>query len=80
MSEHIGFRCPDDLVEAIKVQMEVSGKSRTEVLVDLLRSALPATRQATPDIDSRLSELEQRLSERIAALEQAQLGKSKMAA
>ena len=34
MSEHIGFRCPDDLVEAIKVQMEVSGKSRTEVLVD----------------------------------------------
>jgi len=80
MSEHIGFRCPDDLVEAIKVQMEVSGKSRTEVLVDLLRSALPATRQAIPDIDSRLSELEQRLSERIAVLEQAQLGKSRMVA
>jgi hypothetical protein len=80
MSEHIGFRCPDDLVEAIKVQMEVSGKSRTEVLVDLLRVALPATRQAIPDIDSRLSELEQRLSERIAVLEQAQLGKSRMVA
>lgn len=42
MSEHIGFRCPGDVIAVIKGRMEASGKGRTEVLIEMLRSAMPS--------------------------------------
>ncbi|WP_166482692.1 GIY-YIG nuclease family protein [Scytonema sp. UIC 10036] len=42
MSEHVGFRCPDDLIAVIQHQRDATGKGRTEVIVDMLRSSFPS--------------------------------------
>jgi len=41
-SEHIGFRCPDDLVAAIKSQAVETGRDKTTVIVEMLKGALPS--------------------------------------
>jgi hypothetical protein len=42
MTQHIGFRCPEDIIAAIKARTEASGKGRTEVLVEMLRASMPS--------------------------------------
>ena len=43
MTQHIGFRCPEDIIAAIKARTEASGKPRTDVLIDMLRASMPST-------------------------------------
>jgi len=40
MSQHLGFRFPDDLAEAIIQRAEATGKGRTELVVEILSAAL----------------------------------------
>jgi tRNA A37 threonylcarbamoyladenosine dehydratase len=50
MTQHIGFRCPDDLAEAIQA-LTVRGKDKTAVIVELLRYAIsnaPVEQYETP--------------------------------
>lgn len=42
MTQHIGFRCPEDIIAAIKARTEASGKGRTEVLIEMLRASMPS--------------------------------------
>jgi len=42
MSEHIGFRCPDDLVTLVNQHKEATGKGKTEIIIDMLRFSLPS--------------------------------------
>jgi hypothetical protein len=42
MTTHIGFRCPEDIIAAIKERSEASGKGRTDVLVEMLRASMPS--------------------------------------
>jgi len=55
MTEHIGFRCPDDILATIRERMETTGKGRTEILLEALRIGLdmPAS-----DTEARLTKLE----------------------
>jgi len=62
MSQHIGFRCPDDLIDAIQKEMEATGKDRTTVITEAMRRgfSLPIN-----DVDERLSRLEALVNERL---------------
>ncbi|MUG98914.1 hypothetical protein F7734_44125 [Scytonema sp. UIC 10036] len=42
-TEHIGFRCPKDLIAVIEEQKSATGRGRTEVIVEMLRSSMPST-------------------------------------
>lgn len=42
MSVSLTFRCPDDLAELIKYQVETTGKDKTSVLVGMLKQSLLA--------------------------------------
>ncbi len=73
MSEHIGFRCPDDVVAVINERIEATGKSRSEVIVDMLRAAggVPEPTGIDPVVEHRLTEMEARLTQ-----VESQLGES----
>lgn len=63
----IGFRCPQELVQAIEARAMATGKSLTQVLIDTLSQGLLSTpssapQTATPEmIPQRLSELQDQI-------------------
>jgi Ribbon-helix-helix protein, copG family len=51
MSQHLGFRCPDDIAEIIEQRVKATGKPRTDIIVELLRVGLlnkPVEQRETP--------------------------------
>ena len=82
----LNIRVPLELKEAFIQKAKGDGTTATDLIVGFMQQYLgiesrsPGKVAIPTDIDSRLSELEQRLSERIAALEEQQRGKSKKAA
>ena len=67
----IGFRIPNDLLEKIDA-LKTDEKTRTDVIVELLESALGIDSRGDDyqSLIERLAEVEQTLNERIAAVEQ----------
>jgi hypothetical protein len=63
-TEHIGFRCPSDLVEAIREASTQQGVSVTQFVVNALRVAVgqPTTVGDTQSLNERLTAVEQRLA------------------
>jgi antitoxin component of RelBE/YafQ-DinJ toxin-antitoxin module len=86
----INFRIDNDLLDAVKAKCEVEGLTQTEFIVNSIKAALgmPAVAADSIELDKLIEaklapieqRLEQRLSERIANLEEQQRGKSKRAA
>lgn len=82
----LNIRVSLELKEAFIQKAKEDGTTATDLLIGFMQQYLgiestkPVVGLASHNIDTRLSELEQRLSERIAALEQAQLGKPRMVA
>jgi hypothetical protein len=82
----LNIRVPLELKEAFIQKAKEDGTTATDLLVGFMQQYLgiepskPVQAAIPTDIDNRLSELEQRLSERIAALEEQQRGKSKKVA
>lgn len=82
----LNIRVPLELKEAFIQKAKEDGTTATDLLVGFMQQYLgiepkkPLVAVNAVDIDTRLSELEQRLSERIAALEGQQRGKQKRAA
>jgi hypothetical protein len=76
-SEQFNFRVDSELKEAFIKRARENGTTASELLVGFMESYLgieskkPVAGVSSTEIDSRLSELEQRLSVRIAALEGA---------
>ncbi len=72
---HLNIRVPLELKEAFIQKAKEDGTTATDLIVGFMQQYLgiePKKLQAgvnTAEIDTRLSELEQRLSERIEALE-----------
>ena len=82
----LNIRVPVDLKEAFIQKAKEDGTTATDLIIGFMEQYLgiesrsPVQVAIPTNIDSRLSELEQRLSERIAALEEQQRGKSKKVA
>lgn len=82
----LNIRVDQELKEAFIAKAKEDGTTATDLIVGFMHQYLgiepkkPLTGLAGTQIDSRLSELEQRLSERIAALEEALPGKQKRVA
>jgi predicted nucleic acid-binding Zn-ribbon protein len=85
-AEQFNFRVETELKKAFLEKARENGTTASELLVEFMQRYLGIepkyTRAAvdTTEIDNRLSEIEERLSARIAALEEAMLGKQKRAA
>lgn len=78
----INIRIDNELVEAIKARCEEENSTQTEFIVAAIRNALgmPSSTDSTDLnelVDAKLAALEQRLSERIAALEEERQGATK---
>jgi hypothetical protein len=77
----LNIRVPLELKEAFIQKAKEDGTTATDLIIGFMQGYLgiepkkPLTSVNTVEIDTRLSELEQRLSDRIAALEE-QRGKS----
>ncbi len=82
----LNIRVPLELKEAFIQKAKEDGTTATDLIIGFMQQYLgiepskPVAGLASVDIDKRLSELEQRLSERIAALEEQLPGKSQRAA
>jgi hypothetical protein len=82
----LNIRVPLELKEAFIQKAKEDGTTATDLIIGFMHQYLgiepkkPVAGVNVVDIDNRLSELEQRLSSRIAALEEQQPGKSKKAA
>ena len=86
----INFRIDNDLLDAVKAKCEVEELTQTEFIVNAIKAALGMPSGATDSteldklIEAKLApieqRLEQRLSDRIAALEVERRGKSQEAA
>jgi len=82
----LNIRVPVGLKEAFIQKAKEDGTTATDLIVGFMQQYLgiepekPVAGVNAVDIDIRLSELEQRLSNRIAALEEQQPGKSRKAA
>jgi uncharacterized protein (DUF4415 family) len=86
----INFRIDNDLLDAVKAKCEVGELTQTEFIVNAIKAALgmPSAATDSADLDKLIEaklapieqRLEQRLSERIAALEEQRRGKSKRVA
>ncbi len=63
MSQHLGFRFPDDLAEAIIQRAEATGKGRTELVVEILSAALLNT--TVEQRETSVSQSDERLQELI---------------
>lgn len=63
MSQHIGFRCPDDLVDAIQKEIDATGKDRTTVIIEAMRRGfnLPMDNE-TEQLKAELNIVKQRLN------------------
>lgn len=82
-AEQFNFRVETELKKAFIEKARENGTTASELLVNFMQQYLGIEPKkpvvmtlASTEIDSRLSELEKRLSERIAALEEQQRGKS----
>lgn len=82
----LNIRVSLELKEAFIQKAKENGTTATDLMVGFMQqylgieSSKPVQVAIPTDIDKRLSELEQRLSKRIAALENPQPGKQKKAA
>lgn len=82
----LNIRVDQELKEAFIAKAKEDGTTATDLIVGFMQQYLgiepkkPVIGLASTEVDNRLSELEERLSARIAALEEAQRGKSKKAA
>jgi hypothetical protein len=82
----LNIRVDQELKEAFIAKAKENGTTATDLIVGFMQQYLgiepkkPVIGLASTHIDSRLSELEQRLSQRIAALEEALPGKQKRVA
>jgi hypothetical protein len=82
----LNIRVPVELKEAFIQKAKEDGTTATDLIVGFMQQYLgiepkkPVAGLVSTEIDTRLSELEERLLSRIAALEKAVPGKQKMAA
>jgi uncharacterized protein (DUF1778 family) len=82
----INFRIDNELLDAVKAKCEAEGVTQTEFIINAIKAALgiaPSISDLTELdklIEAKLAPIEQRLEQRIAALENPQRGKSKKAA
>lgn len=82
----LNIRVPVELKEAFIEKAKEDGTTATDLIIGFMQQYLgiepkkPSVGLASPEIDNRLADLEERLSARIAALEEAQRGKQKKAA
>lgn len=82
----LNIRVEQELKEAFIAKAKENGTTATDLLIGFMQQYLgiepkkPVAGLASFEIDNRLADLEQRLSKRIAALEEVQLGKSQKAA
>ena len=85
-TSQLNIRVALELKEAFIQKAKEDGTTATDLIVGFMQQYLgiepnnPIAGVNAVDIDIRLSELEQRLSARIAALEEQQPGKSRRAA
>jgi hypothetical protein len=63
VAEHIGFRCPPDLVALIKEQMVTTGKGKTDIIVGLMRLGAESDLSKLRDDYIKRDEFERRLGE-----------------
>ena len=82
----INFRIDNDLLDAVKAKCETDGVTQTDFIINAIKAALgitpsiPESSELDKLIEAKLAPIEQRLFERIAALENQKLGKQKKAA
>ena len=82
----LNIRVEQELKEAFIAKAKENGTTATDLLIGFMQQYLgiepkkPVAELASFEVDSRLADLEQRLSKRISALEEVQLGKSQRAA
>lgn len=82
----LNIRVPVELKEAFIAKAKEEGTTATDLIIGFMEQYLgvepskPVQVIASSDIDNRLAELEKRLGERIAALEEQSLGKHQRAA
>jgi hypothetical protein len=82
----LNIRVPVELKEAFIEKAKEDGTTATDLIIGFMQNYLgiepkrPVAAVNTAEIDNRLAELEERLSARIAALEEALPGKQKRAA
>ncbi len=85
-AEQFNFRVETELKKAFLEKARENGTTASELLVEFMQRYLgispkhPVAAVNTAEIDNRLAQIEERLSERIAVLEEAMLGKQKTAA
>jgi predicted HicB family RNase H-like nuclease len=82
----LNIRVEQELKEAFIAKAKENGTTATELLIGFMQQYLgiepkkPVAGIASLEVDSRLADLEERLSKRIAELEEVQLGKPQRAA
>ncbi len=82
----LNIRVDQELKEAFIAKAKEDGTTATDLIVGFMQQYLGIQPKkmraglASPEIDTRLADLEERLSARIAALEEAQRGKQQVAA
>lgn len=82
----LNIRVDQELKEAFIAKAKEDGTTATDLIVGFMQQYLgiepkkPVAGLASPEIDTRLTDLEERLSARIAALEEAQRGKHRKTA
>jgi uncharacterized protein (DUF1778 family) len=82
----INFRIDNELLDAMKAKCETEGVTQTEFIINAIKAALgivPSISDPTELdklIEAKLTPIERRLEQRIAALENPQRGKSKKVA
>jgi uncharacterized protein (DUF1778 family) len=82
----INFRIDNDLLEAVKEKCETEGVTQTDFIINAIKAALGIASSISEStdldklIEAKLAPIEQRLLDRIAALENPKPGKQKRAA
>ena len=79
----LNIRVPVELKEAFIEKAKEDGTTATDLIIGFMQQYLgiepkrPVASVNTAEVDNRLADLEERLSARIAALEEVQRGKQK---
>jgi predicted DNA-binding protein len=63
---YIGFRCPQDVYDALENYLKVTGKEKTEYILELIRNNLNIKKdlnlaEKVEDLDLRVAKIERRL-------------------
>ena len=66
----VTFRLPEDLIEAITLQANASGRCKTAVVVEALKQVLIYPTNATPDLLEGLQQQQEELQQKVASLNQ----------